>query len=135
MPANPAYFDVATLLSNNGFGALGSGVFGGEWGDPDAQILVVEAPGVPAAQPDIYEQPAVQILVRGEKRGRDVDVYRVAKSVYDFIVTRPESTEILGTCYKGFEPGSNLAPLGKDSNERFVYSMNFYTWRNGAEGP
>jgi hypothetical protein len=134
MPSNPVYYDVLTLLASGGFGTLGSQLFGGEWGAPDEQILVLEGPGYPSDQPGIYEQPGVQVLVRGVKGGRDVDVYRKAKQVHDFLLTQPDDAQINGVCYKGFEANSNIAALGKDQNERFIYSANFYTWRNGARG-
>jgi len=130
---NPTYFDVMTLLGDNGFGDIGTDLFGGEWGAPDSQVLVLEGPGSPSDHKDIYEQPSVQILVRGPKTGtdrRDIDVYARAKAISDFMLSQLECTEINGVKYLGFEEGSNIAPLGKDINERFVYSMNFFTWRN-----
>lgn len=130
---NPTYADTATLLSLNGFGAMGTDIFGGEWGSPDKQILCLEGVGVPSDLKDIYEQPSVQILVRGTKSGtgsRDIDVYTAAKAISDFLLQQLEHVEISGTCYLGFEQGSNIAPLGKDENERFVYSLNFMTYRN-----
>lgn len=139
MPSNPTYFDVLSLLAAGGFGTLGAQLFGAEWGNSDSQVLVLEGVGFPSAQPDIYEQPGVQILVRGTKPGktghRDIDVYVRAKAISDYLLTRPENTEVNGVCYKSFEANSNIVPLGKDENERYMYSMNFYTWRNGAAGP
>lgn len=127
---NPTYFDVMTLLEANSFGVDGVSLFGGEWGSPSQQILVMEGVGFPSPLTGLYEQPGVQILVRGEKGEADIDVYLRAKPISDFMLAQPEDLDINGTCYKGFEEGSNLAPLGKDSNERFTYSQNFYTWRN-----
>ena len=127
---NPVYYDVAFHLQSNGFGTLGDDLFGGEWGDSDKQILVIDGAGIPSPLKDSYEQPSVQILVRGNKLEPDYQVYRAAKLIYDFMVSLPETVELNGTCYKGMEIGSNLAPLGKDENQRFIYSMNFTTWRN-----
>ncbi len=127
---NPVYYDVAFHLQSSGLGVLGSDLFGGEWGKPDKQTLVLEGPGIPSPLKDTYEQPSVQILVRGSKLESDYQVYRSAKLIYDFMVSLPETVELNGTCYKGMEIGSNLAPLGKDENQRFIYSMNFTTWRN-----
>ncbi|MCK4621338.1 MAG: hypothetical protein KAT62_03885 [Desulfuromonadales bacterium] len=127
---NPTYFDVLSLLAANGFGSLGVEIFGGEWGAPDKQVLVLEGVGTPSPLKDLYEQPGVQIIVRGDKGDRDIDVYVRAKAVSDFMLSQSDSIEINGVCYKGFEEGSNIAPLGKDDEERFNYSMNFITWRN-----
>lgn len=127
---NPVYYDVAFHLQSNGFGILGDDLFGGEWGKSDKQILVIDGTGTPSPLKDTYEQPSVQILVRGSKLESDYQVYRSAKLIYDFMVSLPETVELNGTCYKGMEIGSNLAPLGKDENQRFIYSMNFITWRS-----
>lgn len=127
----PVYFHVAKLLASGGFGTLGTDLFGGAWGtDKDGQVLVLDGAGIPSELKTLYEQPNVQILVRGEKLESDLTVYQRAKQIYDFMVTRPEDNIIEGVCYKGFEPDSNLAGLGKDPNELFVYTMNFSTYRN-----
>ena len=129
MTLNPSYFDVATLLDDNAFGSLGVDLFGGEWGDVDAQTLVLEGVGTVSDLKQTYEQPSVQILVRGEKLQASHLVYATAKAISDFLVTQAESVTINTTEYIGFEPSSNIAPLGKDANERHVYSMNFSTYR------
>lgn len=144
MPVNPTYVDVMALLVTGGLGTIGVDLFGGEWGhtgtqDVDEQVLVLEGVGFPSPQPDVFEQPGVQILVRGPRSnqpdGRDIDVYVRAKAISDYLLTLPDTTEVNSVCYKGFEEGSNIAPLGKDENKRFIYSLNFFTWRNGAAGP
>ncbi len=128
--STPTYFDVFTLLSDNGFGVIGVDLFGGEWGAVDEQILVLEGVGTPVILKTEYENPGVQILVRGVPRGRDKDVYAKAKPISDFLLNLPADTLVNNICYAGFEETSNIAPLGKDENERFIYSMNFSTFRN-----
>lgn len=140
MTDNPVYADVMVLLSDNGFGVVGDVIFGGEWGtttgniDIDEQILVLDGVGVPSDLKDLFEQPSVQILVRGATRGMpdsaEIEVYSRAKQISNFLLSQPETIDINGNCYTGFEEGSNIAPLGKDENERFTYSMNFTTYRN-----
>jgi hypothetical protein len=130
----PAYFDVMTILSDNNLGKIDSDLFGGEWGSCDKQTLCLEGVGVPSELKQTYENPGIQILCRGEKAGqeggRDIDVYAQAKAVSDFLLNLDERVTINDVCYTGFEPSSNIAPLGKDENERFIYSMNFTTYRN-----
>lgn len=126
----PVYADVAQFLVDGGFGALGDSIFAGEWGEPDAQILTIEGVGTPSDIVDLYEQPVVKILVRGSKEERDVDVYQIAKPISNYLLLRRAKFEINGTGYLSFEEASNLAPLGKDKEERFTYTMNFFTWRN-----
>ena len=125
----PTYYLVASLLSQNGFGSLRTDIFGGEWGRCDEQILVIEGIGTPADPKELYENPSVQILVRGDKRQASHEVYATAKNISDFMLTLPDSVDIDGVCYTGFEEASNIAQLGKDDNERFIYSMNFSTFR------
>lgn len=131
---NPTYYDIMMALAVAGFGTAGVTLFGGEWGGVDSQVLVLDGPGFSSELKDQYESPGFQVLVRGPKSGapdsRDIDVYRRAKSISDYLLALPETFEANGACYKGIEETSNIAPLGKDANERFVYSMNFITWRN-----
>ena len=127
----PTYDDVAFHLNANGEGVLGTDLFAGEWGiNVDAQTLVLEGPSPPMDLKGLFEQTAVQILVRGLKQQADFEVYEKARSVSDFLLALPDSVELNSVCYKGFEESSNIAPLGKDKEERFIYSMNFITYRN-----
>lgn len=134
--STPVYFDVMTLIEDNNLGVPEDNLFGGEWGKPDEQILVLEGVGVPSDLKESFENPGIQILVRGpvagQEKSRDIDVYTKAKAVYDLLVSQDDSVLINDVCYTGFEPTSNIAPLGKDENERFMYSMNFTTFRNQA---
>lgn len=129
MSNNAAHFDIATLLDANALGTLGTDLFGGEWGDTDKQTLVLDGVGTPSDLKQTFENPGIQILVRGEKLQAAHLVYVTAKAIYDFLVTQPESVTINTTEYKGFEPSSNIAPLGKDADERHIYSLNFSTYR------
>jgi len=126
----PIYADVMELLATNGFGSIGVDIYGGEWGEPDGQILCLDGAGTSSDLPGTYEMPSVQILVRGSKRQADIEVYTRAKAVSNFLLSQSDCTVANGTSYKGFEEGSNLAPIGKDNNERFIYTSNFYSWRN-----
>lgn len=130
MTTNAPYFDVVTFLSDNGFGTLGTDLIGGAWlNKVDAQTLVLDGVGTPSILKSSYEQPSVQILVRGEKLGAAHLVYATAKAISDFLLMQTECVTINATVYKGFEQGSNIAALGKDENERHIYSMNFFTYR------
>ena len=78
-PADPTYYDVATLLQSGSFGTLGVDLFGGEWGVADRQILVLETSAPVSDVPATFESTGVQILIRGDKGERDLAVYRRAK--------------------------------------------------------
>jgi hypothetical protein len=133
MTANPIFYDVATLLSDNGLGTLGDSIFGGEWNiGQDKQVLCLEGIGTPSDVKDSFEQPSVQILVRGDRNQASHLVYDTAKKIYDFLILLSETVTVNNTEYKGFEPSSNIAALGKDDNERHTYSMNFYSYRSAT---
>ena len=131
MTTNAIYFDITTFLSDNGFGTLGTDLNGSEWLiDVDAQTIVLDGVGFPSDLKEVFEQPSVQILVRGEKGGAAHLVYTKAKAISDFLLSQSECVTINATVYKGFEQGSNIAALGKDEDQRHIYSSNFYTYRN-----
>ena len=130
MPNNAVYFDITTFLKDNGFGTLGVDLNGSEWLiDVDAQTIVLDGIGTPSVLKASYEQPSVQILVRGIKGGAAHLVYTKAKAISDFLLSQPECVTINATVYKGFEQGSNIAAMGKDEDQRHIYSMNFITYR------
>ena len=126
---NAPHYDVATLLDDNAIGTLATDLFGGEWGKPDRQILILDGPGIPSELKTLFENPSIQILVRGDKDEAARTVYTTAKAVYDFLVAQTDSVTINGCEYKGFEVRTNITPLGMDESQRHIYSMNFLTWR------
>jgi len=133
--SNAPCVDICTLLNANGFGTLGTDLFGMEWGtvgdDPiDQQTLVIDTEGFSSEQKNAYEHITFQILFRGDKRESGKDVYDRARLVHLFLIDSSDSVTINSTEYLGFEPQSNLAPLGPDSEERYIYSMNYFTFRN-----
>jgi len=122
--------DVAKLLNDSGnFGSLGVNIFGYEWGNVDSQILVMTGISVPSDLKDLYLEEAVQILVRGNKSESAKYAQATAAAIYEYLVGLSESNTVNGVEYKGFEPTSNIAQLGKDEDERHVFSLNFDTYR------
>lgn len=129
--SNAVSFDIITLLAANGFGTSGVDLFGMEWGVNVAkQILVMDTAGFDSPQKLQFEQPGFQILARGEKTKSPTLVYDDARAIQIFLINQPTLVTINGTDYLGFEPQGNLAGIGRDSNQRYVYSMNFWTYRN-----
>lgn len=138
MNSSPAD-DVATLLVNEGitiFGnpaELGVNLFVFEWGegqDIGAQILLMDSSGIPEDQSDQFEQPFIQILARGKKAKGGKDVYDNIKNIRDFLLTQPVPITIDSTDYNSFQAQSGIGPLGKDENNRYIYSTNLFTYRN-----
>lgn len=110
---------------------LGADLFSAEWGKPNKQVLVMDGVAPASELVYTYEEVAIQILVRGEKDEPQHDVYERAKALSDWLLLLQDFMAN-GCGYKSFEPESNIAPLGKDGNERHTYSMNFSTYRAGV---
>ena len=124
--------DIATLLAANGFGVLGTDIFFGEWGKDsvDEQTLVIDTAGPDSVDKDQNENPAFQVLRRGGRQKSVSDVYDAARLVHVFLIGQSSSVTINSTEYLGFDPVSSPAGIGRDDNDRYVYSMNYVTFRN-----
>jgi hypothetical protein len=127
--------DVADYLDSSGFGTIGTNIFFGEWGkdaqdqDIDKQLLVISTSGNNSDQPDLYEEPGFQVLSRGSIAGNATEAGNIATQVWQALIQAGEVT-INSVIYQCFEPRSSLMGLGRDENQRHVYSMNFWTVRN-----
>ena len=133
---NPVYEDAAFKLqgefsfTDGSSLTLGENLFGGEWGAGiDYQVLLIDGVPVPSDLKDLYENVNLQVLVRGKRQQPDREVYSKAYQVMRFFLNIPESADLNGCEYKGFEQESGLLQLGKDENERFTYSFNLSTQR------
>lgn len=121
--------DIMKLISDNGFGDVGTDIFSYKWGKRKcAQILVVPTGGPASPLKELYRNPTFQILVRGDRQSDHNLVYEKAESIYNLLVNQPPNTMIGDNCYKGFDPQSDIGSLGEDDNERAVFSMNFDTY-------
>lgn len=129
---NAPHFDIASKIGAGTSLTLGTDLFCGEWGRADYQVLVMDGVAPPSDLPFSYEQIGIQILVRGAKSQAARSVYETGKMVYDFIISLPDNFDANGCQYSSFEPSSNLAHIGKDENERHIYTMNFTAYRSGV---
>ena len=127
--------DIRTLLNDNALGVEGTDLFSFECGtdnegeEIDSQTLIIDTEPFTSDLKDQYEQPTFAILVRGVIDGDSKTVYDKIRAIIEFLIVQPTQT-INTVDYLEFEPIAGVAPLGKDKNSRFVYSMNFYTFRN-----
>lgn len=122
--------DIMSLLNTNGLGVTGTDLFAMAWNESvDSQILILDTPGVDSPLKEVYEQPTFQILVRGEKGGDMITAHDLLRSIHEFLIVQPTQT-IDGTDYLQYEPLSTIAGLGRDDNDRPVFTMNYYTFRN-----
>ncbi len=135
MALNSVSEDVRTMLDAAAKGVAGTDLYSFQWGssadgkEVDKQILVVDTQDVDAPIKDEIEQPTFVIFVRGNTNERVIDVYNRARDIYQFMITQIRQT-LNGIEYVEFAPIGGLLPNGKDANNRFVYSMNFFTFRD-----
>ena len=112
----------------------GINLFSGEWGENedsiDEQVLVLDSPVTASELKDQYETVGIQVLVRGARHKGAATTYSLAKSISDALLAPLSAIEMNCTCYTDWEEVSNIAGLGKDSNDRHVFSMNFSSNRN-----
>ena len=119
--------DIYTLLLENGFTFLADGELTTD-NDKVTAVLASEQP--PSDMKDTYYQDGFQILVRGEPRAGHEVAFDVMQDVHGFLLNLPENFIANDTCYKGVEMESNIAMLGRDENERFIFSCNYSTYRS-----
>ena len=128
--------DVMNLLSTNGFGTIGTNLFAMAWGDDvDSQVLVIDSEGFETTlKTDLddmgspiagYEQPTFRVLARGNK-GEDMNTaYQTLRDIHEFLIAETSAVD-----YLQYEPISTILTLGRDDNDRAVFSARYYTFRN-----
>jgi len=127
--------DIADLLVAAGLGTLGTNLFHPAFGpdDLDVQTMIGSSGGMDAIPSLSYEQPNFQVMCRGEREGDAMDVYTTIRTIFEYLNNKDRDGEVInGTTYLGFHPKGNVASLGMDEHKRYVYTMNFYTFRNPA---
>ena len=127
---NAPSFDIMTLLAANAFGTIGSDLFAMAWGDGiNTQILVMDTGSVERSLANVVEQPLFQILARGEPNGDLTTTYDALRAIHEFLLPL-STTTINGDEYLSFFPVSAPTGIGRDKNDRAVYTANYSTFRN-----
>lgn len=126
---NAVSVDVMALLAANALGTIGTNLFAMEWGEGvDEQTLILDTGGVPSPLKEAYEQPTFQVLARGKRKADANTSYQASRAIYEFLIAQPTALDLMG-----FEPvGGPPELLGRDENDRMIYSCNYYTFRNPA---
>ena len=125
--------DIVNYLETNDFGIVGDDLFGMEWGaDVNEQILVMDVESNQVENKDHISNVNFQLLCRGEQADDARNAYNKLKAVHDFLITQSDKgVDIGGTVYLGFHPRQgDLIALGRDKNDRYVFSINYFTFRN-----
>jgi hypothetical protein len=127
---NSVSVDIAQLLHDNAFGVLTTNLFAMEWGqDRDDQILVLDSPGFDSPMKEVYENPIFQILVRGKPDADMITAHDLLRSIHEFLIAQP--TQDIGTTeYLQYEPISTIAGLGRDKENRGIFSISYFTYRD-----
>lgn len=126
--------DIRTILHNGGKGTSGTDLFSFQWGsgvdgaEIDKQILVSDREPIPSLIKDEYENPVFEVLVRGTNSEGVKAVHDRARGIYEYLITLPRQT-VSPSTYIQFAPVGGMIPLGRDDNNRPVFSMTFFTYR------
>lgn len=92
--------------------------------EPDTIILVNQTGGRSPFPHLLYNEPSVQVLVRGAKNG-----YEAARIKMNDVVKRllgMPSTVVQGDTYRGCNQIGDISWLGQDDNTRPIFSANFW---------
>ena len=124
--------DVLDLIAATGTAAEGADLFRGLQPDePDACVTVTEYGGGPPValfgEPVALERPRVQIRARGEANDYDGPAQRL--QLLYLRLAELGAVTVNRTRYLAFEPVQQPFPLGKDTNERWVFAVNFAVTR------
>lgn len=124
--------DMAIFLDNSGVASLGSDLFFGSMNyNTDRQILIMDTGGREVALEEIHESPTFQLIVRSLKGERFSTIYDFARQAHDKLLTI--DNQFINTNEYGyvFTTGqSSPAHIQLDSEDRHVFSCNYYTYRN-----
>ena len=134
MALNSVSEDIRQLLDTNSKGTQGTDLFSFQWGSDASgvergkQILVIDGQSIDVELKDEYENPVFIIYVRGDTNESRKSVYDRARDIFEFMIQ--EATQTINAVeYLQFKDIGGMVGLSKDENNRFTYSMNFFTWR------
>lgn len=127
---NAVSFDIMTLLDSNGDGTIGTDLSAMAWLEKvDEQVIVIDTGSIDRDLALQSEQPTFQILARGEK-GADLKVtHDKLRAIHEFLLPLG-TTEINGEDYLSFFPVGAPTGIGRDENDRAVFTANYSTFRN-----
>lgn len=99
---------------------------------PHELIAVLDQSGMAPEDLIAYYKPMVQVMIRGNK-GQYANTYATAQNIRN-LLHGYGATEVNSTWYIGIWATSDILPLGYDSLERPVFSLNFLIHRSEMEG-
>lgn len=127
---NAVSFDIMTLLSNNALGTIGTDLGAMAWLEKeDEQVIVIDTGSIDRDLALQSEQPTFQILARGGKNEDLKTTYDKLRAIHEFLLPLGTTT-INGDDYLSFFPVSGPTGIGRDDNDRAVFTANYSTFRN-----
>ena len=130
MTKRPIAQDIADLLAANSLGTVGQDIFMFGWGEKEeSQFLILETGGFDPELQESLERLSFQVLYRGKKAESALIGYEKMREVYEFL-NGQLNVVVEGTCYPQFNPLAPPAGIGQDDEDRFIFSMNYVTYRN-----
>lgn len=129
MPRSPAH-DVAAWLSDNSYGTFpyssGWGIAVGTEPAKPERVVTLYDTGGGVDQPDAQLfDPTMQVRVRSRSYA---DGYTKASAVRDALIL-PTAREIGDFLYTGFWIFTDVAMIGKDDNDRCIFTFNLRLMR------
>lgn len=123
--------DIATLLENAGVALKGPGTgwrlfIGGLPSSPDSVVGVERSGGLAPNPKYALDFPQIQVVVRGPP-GETQSVDAKAEEVKRALLGIPPQTGAFGEIW-GITMLSDIAPLGRDEQDRKMVSLNFQLW-------
>lgn len=133
--------EICAKLSSGGLGSLSSsattyrlvarawlaGTIGGT--TQAQQIAVFPTGGLPREPEEDLDRPTFQLLFRGtsgSSTGLETDIDTAIR----ILTTSPNGFTVLGRRYASIDTRGNMLYLGRDQNNRPMYSQNFIAWRS-----
>lgn len=127
---NAVSFDIMTLLAANGHGTIGTDLSAMAWLEGvQEQILVIDTGSIERDLALQSEQPTFQILARGKKNDDLKTTHDKLRLIHEFLLPL-STTTINGKDYLSFFPISAPTGIGRDKNDRAVFTANYSTFRN-----
>lgn|GEM_PF-2103979 len=93
------------------------------------QIAVYPTGGLPREPEEDLDRPTFQLLFRGTSgtsTGMELDIDKAIR----ILTTSPNGFTVLGRKYASIDTRGNMLYLGRDQNNRPLYSQNFLAWRS-----
>ena len=127
---NQPSFDIMTLLGANGLGTIGTDLGGAAWLEGvDEQVIILDTGSIDRPLALQSEQPTFQILSRGKKNDSMKVAHDTLRAIHEFLLPLGTTT-INGEDYLSFFPINAPTGIGRDDEDRAVFTANYSTFRN-----